>query len=74
MVYVIYKYKVEYKMESGFIVDKSRIFNILIDMSSCLCALLVLSDLIILIMSLSSNRSEKAYCLLCKFAGNNLES
>ena len=46
-------------MESGFIIAKSHIFNILIDTLPCPCALLVLSDLIILIMLLSSNSSEE---------------
>ena len=41
-------------------------FNILMDISSCPWALQILSDLIILIMSLSSNRTEKSLSSVTK--------
>ena len=50
MVYVILNVT-----ERGFIIAKSHIFGVLINMLLRPCALLVSIDLIILIMSLSSN-------------------
>ena len=51
-------------IESGFKIAKSHSFNILMDISSCPWALRILSDLIILIMSLSSNWTEESCYLL----------
>ena len=47
-------------IQSGFIRAESHIFNILKDSLLCPCALDVSSDLIILIISLSSNQNEES--------------
>ena len=53
-------------IESGFTAAKSHHFNILMDISSCPRALQELSDLIILIMSMSSNWTEESLLSVLK--------
>ena len=53
-------------IDSGFTIAKSHSFNIVMDISSCLWALQILSDVIILIMSLSSNWTEESFLSVVK--------
>ena len=51
-------------IESGFTTAKSHNFNMLMDISSCPWALQISCDLVILVMSLSSNWSEESLSIL----------